>query len=292
MSKLLSEAIADAKALKTTQYALAKAHIEETFQPTIQRVVSARLAEEEGEEEEFSFDDEQDVNPLVGGESGFESFEDEEEPSMDESDDFGDTDELEELMRELDGDTEEPMMEEDDMFVDEEPMTEEDEFDMPMEESDDVTDDEIMEYLLHEEDEFAPEEDEVPQMEMRRLRTENKKLSKNLREALLTVASMKSTLNEVNLLNSKLLFNTRVNRQFELNKVQKNHVLESLDRAKNVRETKLIYATLCESFKKTTSLSKRKNIKEGTRNVPVIKPKNTNDDVAQMRARMKVLANI
>ena len=290
MSKLIKEAIADAKALKSTQYALAKAHIEETFQPTIQRVVSARLSEEEMEddEEEFSFDQQPEENPLDGGESGFESFEDEstEEEIPMESDEFSDDAELEELMRELDGDgeefDEEPMMEEDDMFDDEE---------SPMEESDDVTDDEIMEYLLHEEDEFE-EEPVVPTTENRRLRIENKKLSKNLRETLLTVASLKSTLNDVNLLNSKLLYNTKINRQYELSKVQKNHVLESLDRAKSVRDAQLVYATICETLKKTTSLAKRKNIKEGTRTVPVIKPKNTDNDFTQMRERMKVLANI
>lgn len=286
MSKLLKDALADAKALKSTQYALAKAQLEETFQPTIQRVVSARLSEEESEEEDdFSFEDQPEENPLAGEESGFESFEDdtEEEVPMEGCD--SDEDELAELMRELDGEEdefEEPMMEEDDMFADEE---------VPMEESDEVTDDEIMEYLLHEEDEFE-DDPVVPTTENRRLRTENKKLSKNLRETLLTVASLKSTLNEVNLLNSKLLFNTRINRQYELSKAQKSRVLEALDRAKNVREAKLVYATICEGLNKSTILSKRKNIKEGTRNVPVIKPKNTNDDFTQMRNRMKVLANI
>ena len=117
-----------------------------------------------------------------------------------EGEEFGGDDELEELMRELDGDDdmEEPVMEDDDMFDDSE--------EVPMEESDeDVTDDEIMEYLLHEEDDEMSGygADEETQMEISRLRTENKKLSKNLRETLLTVAQMKSTLNEVNLLNSK-----------------------------------------------------------------------------------------
>jgi hypothetical protein len=57
-SDLLADAIADAKKVKKTALANAKIALEEAFQPTLQRMISTKLAEEDdmGDEDEFDID--------------------------------------------------------------------------------------------------------------------------------------------------------------------------------------------------------------------------------------------
>lgn len=296
MSKLLTEVMADIKIMKATQLELAKQQILEDFEPAIRRIVSAKLEQEgdlDDEGEDFDFAPEDESNPLDNG-GGFESFEDD-EPDGDEfsmeGDEFGDDDpELAELMRELDGDVEpeEPMMDEGE---DEE---------MNFDEGEDVVDDEMYEAFMAEEfgeddqlEESDGWEDEAAVEESRKLRTENKKLKKSLRESLMTVSTLKKTMNEVNLLNSKLLYNARIGRKYDLDKKQRTTVLEALDRGRNVREVQLIYATVCESLNKTTSLKRKRSVKEGvgSKQMPFIKPKKMVQESAGV-TRMKELAGI
>ena len=74
---------------------------------------------------------------------------------------------------------------------------------------------------------------------------------------------MRSKLNEVNLLNAKLLFSNKLFRAFGLNNNQKLKVVETFDRTKILREVKLVYATLAESFKRpsTKELSESERFK-------------------------------
>ena len=65
-----------------------------------------------------------------------------------------------------------------------------------------------------------------------------------------TIGYLREKLNEVNLLNAKLLFTNKLFRSFGLNNNQKLKVVETFDRTKNLREIKLVYATLAESFKR------------------------------------------
>jgi hypothetical protein len=69
-----------------------------------------------------------------------------------------------------------------------------------------------------------------------------------LGEAIKVVKYQKGKLNEVNILNAKLLFTNKVFRGFNLDTKAKVKVIENFDRAKNVREVKLIYATLMENL--------------------------------------------
>ena len=62
------------------------------------------------------------------------------------------------------------------------------------------------------------------------------------------VKYLRSKLNEVNLLNAKLLFTNKLFRAFGLSNDQKMKVVETFDRAANLREVKLVYSTLAESF--------------------------------------------
>ena len=71
-----------------------------------------------------------------------------------------------------------------------------------------------------------------------------------LEEAYKTVRQLRSIINEVNLLNAKLLFTNKLFRNFELSENQKMKVIENFDRAGNPREVKLVFTTLAEAFKK------------------------------------------
>ena len=81
-----------------------------------------------------------------------------------------------------------------------------------------------------------------------------------LTEAYNTVSHLKSVINEVNLLNAKLLYTNKLFRNFDLNEGQKMKVIENFDRAANTREAKLVFSTLAESFQ--TRKSGKKMVKE------------------------------
>lgn len=108
-------------------------------------------------------------------------------------------------------------------------------------------------------------------LERRKLRKENKRLKGDLNEAYKVVTKLKKTLNEVNLLNAKLMFTTKTFKAFPLNEAQQQRVLDAFDRANSVREVKLIYATIHESQNKKPL----KKITEGlaSKSVKAINPK-------------------
>ena len=65
---------------------------------------------------------------------------------------------------------------------------------------------------------------------------ENEKLKAEIKEHRKVIHFMRSKLNEVNLLNAKLLFSNKLFRAFGLNNNQKLKVVETFDRTKNLRE--------------------------------------------------------
>ena len=91
--------------------------------------------------------------------------------------------------------------------------------------------------------ELSEEEDEEDKKD------EIAKLQGEVKEHREVVKFLRDKLNEVNLLNAKLLFTNKLFRGFGLNNNQKLRVVEQFDRAQNLREIKLVYATLAESFK-------------------------------------------
>jgi hypothetical protein len=152
---------------------------------------------------------------------------------------------LQEIIRELEGG---------DMMADDEMPEDEDEI-MPEgyhnDESDDMNIDEIIESILREEDEMP--EDEMPEDETAEMKEE-------LDEAYRTVKKLTTIINEVNLLNAKLLYTNKLFRNFELTEGQKMKVIENFDRSVNTREVKLVFTTLAESFKKPAT--KKRVVKE------------------------------
>ena len=101
-------------------------------------------------------------------------------------------------------------------------------------------------------------------------------------------------MNEVNLLNAKLLFTNKLFRSYGLSNEQKMKVVENFDRAHNLREVKLVYSTLAESFgsKPKTEIKESK----GSASKPVASTKSKKQEVIaeghEMKERFKKLAGI
>jgi hypothetical protein len=299
-SKLLKEAIADAKAVRETAIANAKIALEEAFTPRLQSILSKKLqAEMEGDDEEVVDETdtsgigvgtnvptadandvhidlgadteeetaevgEEDENAEVVSEedememdSDDEMMEDEEEmefSDMEEEDDMMGDDELdlESIIRELESELEEE--DEDGVVYDptgaiyneEEMEMDSDEEMYQEEEEDDVID---LEEILREmgyggDDEEVSEEDEM-EMDTDKMA----EMEAELEEAYNTIKSLRGTINEVNILNAKLLYANKLFRGYNLTNEQKVKIVENLDRTTTVREIKLVYATLAESMK-------------------------------------------
>ena len=77
---------------------------------------------------------------------------------------------------------------------------------------------------------------------------ENKYLRKQVNEAEEVIRYVKGQLNEVNLLNAKLLYTNKLFKEFNMNNEHKMRIVELFDLAKNVREVKLTYANITESL--------------------------------------------
>ena len=80
------------------------------------------------------------------------------------------------------------------------------------------------------------------------LTTEDEK-EEELKEAYKTIDKLRSELNEINLLNAKLLYTNKIFKSKNLNENQKVKVLSSFDKAKNVGEVKMVFETLNEGIK-------------------------------------------
>jgi hypothetical protein len=125
------------------------------------------------------------------------------------------------------------------------------------EEEDDTLD--LDEILREMEADMAGDKEKVDEEE------DKEELKADLNEAYKTIKSLQKTINEVNLLNAKLLFANKLFRAHNMTNEQKVKVIETLDRTKSVREVKLVFSTLAENFKYTTSSNKltKRAISEG-----------------------------
>jgi hypothetical protein len=134
-------------------------------------------------------------------------------------------------------------------------------------EDEDSNIDEIIESILREEEdvEAEPVEPVAPEV-MEAMEDELAAKDADLQEAYKTVRQLKSIINEVNLLNAKLLYTNKLFRNFELSENQKMKVIENFDRAGNPREVKLVFTTLAESFKRPTT--KKRVVKESAASRP------------------------
>ena len=75
-----------------------------------------------------------------------------------------------------------------------------------------------------------------------------KKLKEELTLALEAVETLRTELNEVNLLNAKLLYVNKIFNAKNLNESQKLKVVKAFDKAESAKEAKLVYESLSEAF--------------------------------------------
>ena len=71
-----------------------------------------------------------------------------------------------------------------------------------------------------------------------------------LQEAYKTIKTLRAELNEINLLNSKLLYTNKIFKAKNLSEAQKVKVLTAFDKAETVKEAKLVFETLQEGLEK------------------------------------------
>jgi hypothetical protein len=96
---------------------------------------------------------------------------------------------------------------------------------------------------------------------MMKAKKENPKEAKETNEMEETIDELRNELNEVNLLNAKLLYTNKIFKAKNLTESDKVKVLNAFDKAENVKGVKLVYETLTESLK-ATSIAKKSSIKE------------------------------
>jgi len=118
------------------------------------------------------------------------------------------------------------------------------------------------------------------------------KAEKELKEAYDTLAEIQANLQEVKLLNAKLLYTNKVFRAKNLTESQKVKVLEAFDKATTVKETKLIYETLSQGLitKKPVNESVVRGL--ASKAVGSVENKKPIFEVDSQFARWQVLAGI
>ena len=267
---LLKQAIAEAKTIREAAIANAKEALEESLTPHLKEMLAQKLQEMENDEmEEEVVSEEGLVNDPEGAaahgnleeaeeEEGEEApEEDEEEPTEEE----GEEEELEiedmsiedlkDLIRDIvaqeTGAGEEGMEDElpvDDLGADD--MT-------GMEDGEEEIDiNELLRELEEGNYEEEMEEGKEPKMEgMKEPKTEGMKkpdpMEEDLKEALKTVAELRGQLQEVNLLNAKLLYVNKVFKANNLTEGQKVNVVAAFDKAETVKEVKLVFETVSKN---------------------------------------------
>jgi len=356
MSDLLKESIADAKAVRETAIANAKTFLEENFAKSMKEMFAEKLKEEMTDEP--AAEDQVDENlstSKIGGEkgniaskqhpvkpsssadksttaAGKQEFDAklEEETSMD--DESVTSEELDEILAELEG---EVVSEE--MVEDGEVMGSESDSD-----GEEVNLDELLAELEMEEQNVdpmavappaapvapvdpmaavpapavpaapvpgqvpSPSEGEVTYEEMAEalvaINEENEALKNQLSEHINTVKYLKGVLAETNLLNAKLLYTNKLFKGKSLTEDHKLKIINTFDLTRNIREVKLAYTVLAESFNSGGSVVKKKTnatvstITEGLASKPVSSTKPVSTIVEphadEMTSRFQKLAGI
>jgi len=128
------------------------------------------------------------------------------------------------------------------------------------------------------------------------LAKENAMLQSQLNEAESTIKYVKTQLNEINLLNAKLLYTNKLFKEYAMNNEHKMRIVEMFDLSKTVREVKLTYANIAESLNFGGKDMKKKvapatnstvqSITEGLASKPVGSTKPSREIISESRSAM------
>jgi hypothetical protein len=331
---LLKEAIADAKAIKETAIANAKAALEESFTPHLMSRLAAKINEMDDVYEED--DTLEEVNDELEEMKDEMKEYAEEQPSRD-MDGDGDVDaddvkmmkefnskeemeeiDLDELLAELDEETvteakeeeETEETEETEEEIDLENMSEEDlknfiegviedmiadgEIEAGHEgmEDEDGVEDEGEE--LDEDfniDEILAELKDEEEMEEGMKKEETEAMKSELKEAYAAIKTLRTELNEINVLNAKLLYTNKIFKAKNLTESEKVKVLTAFDKATSKKEAQLVYETLVEGLKNKPKSPIKENLGRASKpaGMAIKKPILESND---MVARFQKLAGI
>jgi hypothetical protein len=263
--------------------------VEETMESEEDEVEETYHEEEGVEDSEESEEDELDLEAIIKElEMGMEDEEEISEEEVESEEEVSEEeveDEIEEGESEEESEIEEVEAEEEveETHSEEDAIEEEDE-------DDDIDLDEILKEMGYGDDEEIEEVNEEEEED------KTAELEAELEEAYSTVKSLQSTINEVNLLNAKLLYANRLFRGYNLTNEQKSKVVENLDRTTSVREVKLVFATLAESMNFTGTQKKTKKVVSEGASKPVASTAPVKDIISEntntLAERFKQLANI
>jgi hypothetical protein len=281
-NQLAKDAIAEAKVIRATALEQAKLALEEAFTPHLQSILAAKLNELEEDDDVYESEEEKmdemiDLDALLAEEESKDEKEESEDEESEDKEEMDDEDmdissmspkEVEDYIRQIaaeefekleageheeggeedEEETEAPEEETDDdeeINLDEIFNESEDDMDS-IDESDDINIDELLaEFGLSEE----KEEEEY-----------NTEMEEELYEARSTIKELRSTLHEVNLLNSKLLYMNKVFKANNLTESQKIQIVKTFDKTESVKEVKLVYESLNSTL--TKKETNRSSIKE------------------------------
>ena len=306
MNDLLKSAIADAKAIKETAMQNAKATLEESIFYKV-----SPLLENKDEEEDKKEVEEGEQPPWLKKKQGhkegpkMESKEtDEEDENMkeaydeegedgEEKDDQNESASLEEILAELEEELKSSNIGAGDNKVDNyDSDTEDPQGPKYFSRNEVMT---ALETMFSEaigdkkEDEEKDDEEKVSEMK------------KELEEAYEVVNQLKGMLQEVNLLNSKLLYTSKLFRNYALSENQKKDILENFERVVTIREAKLLYSTYAKVHegvdankgKKSKSITESFASKPTNSTVPfAVTKSNIVNESNNLRARLQELAGI
>ena len=311
---LLKEAIADAKAVKETAIANAKAYLEEAFTPQLRSMLAAKLEEMDEETEEVKEMSDPDMRHG------------EDEDGEPETGALKQTEKDREITEEEELDLDEILnsLEEEDASVSEDARTdaEQEGYKDGFDDAKDDVEDALKKMKVSEKKQgYDDREDES--IGMRRGKESGKKQSYKdrrddsygkfgkrdkedrdgqkinkesieLEEAYNTIKTLKSELNEINLLNAKLLYTNKIFRNKALTEAQKVKILNAFDKATSVKEVKIVFETLNENIKVKTKSAIKENLgfaskATGTKTGKSAKPVVETDP---MVARFKKLAGL
>ena len=360
--EFLKEAIADAKAVKETAIANAKAALEESFTPHLKTMLSAKLEEMENEDvkeekeymtkkEKREGDDRDADSKTEKRTEKMRKIKEEDDSNLDEvlaelkdeldedkrtdAEEEGYKDGLKDEKEDLKEDAEEEGYEDgmedekedlDDEEIDLEDMTDEDlkkfiegvisdmvaageieageEFEDEVEVDDEIEVEDDVDVTIDEDARTDAEEEGYKdgikdakadaEKAIKDIKLEEK--DEELKEAYAAVKTLKNELNEINLLNAKLLYTNKIFKSKNLTENNKVKVLTSFDKAETVKEAKLIYETLKDGLaSKTANKSMNESIGMASKSAG-IGPKKVNAkpivESNEMVDRFKKLAGI
>ena len=157
----------------------------------------------------------------------------------------------------------------------------------------DMDEEESMEEMMDDDIQTGNIAEKMKAARMKR-QAEKEKMAKDkeLNEAYNTIKTLRSELNEINLLNAKLLYTNKLFKAKNLTETQKLKVLSSFDKAATVGEVKLVYETLSEGIKETKKSSPiNESVNFASKSIAAPK-KQAILEVDQIKSRFQKLAGI